>query len=99
MGAKRHQGGGGGRRGGGRGGGRGEVEVHGNYNNVYYGEGMAVTINHLNQGVGQINKLKQFKVKKLKKLIWQRKIENKKNGKEIPFMFLAITIMYTSVMG
>jgi hypothetical protein len=48
MGAKRHPGGGGG----GRGGGRGEVEVHGNYNNVYYGEGMTVTINHLNQSVG-----------------------------------------------
>jgi hypothetical protein len=43
----------------------------------------------------QINKLKQFTAKKLKKL----KIENKKDGKEISFMFLVITIMYTSVMG
>jgi hypothetical protein len=31
---------------------RGGVEVHGNHNNVYYGEGMTFTINHLNQGVG-----------------------------------------------
>jgi hypothetical protein len=38
--------GGGGRGGGGRE--KGEVEVHCNHNNVYYGEGMAVTINHLN---------------------------------------------------
>ncbi|KAK2408711.1 hypothetical protein QL285_044201 [Trifolium repens] len=42
-------------RSGGRGGGgreRGGVEVYGNHNNVYCGEGMTVTINHLNQGVG-----------------------------------------------